>query len=144
MHWLPPEVTGIVAHQCGRDFSLIKYGLAGRANKNTITQRPSGKLHSGSAAQHPAGTVLLITLPSHQGQLPAPSVSDKFFSISTVPLRGGGTARTTVPKNGYGPFRIEWTHDEKLYTLLCIRGNTSAGKSGVPLKALLKMAASAN
>jgi hypothetical protein len=71
-------------------------------------------------------------------------LSDKFFTTSVVPLRGAGTARTTVPKNGYGPFRVEWTSGGKFYTLLCIRGNTGAGKSGVPLQALLKMAASVN
>ena len=66
-----------------------------------------------------------------------------YFSETQVTLSNGATARVTQARNGYGAVRIEWVYRGNSYLLISAHLRThDHGVSGVPTKALVKIAGS--
>ena len=115
------------------------YGLSGAANQDTI---PTSGPSAFDGTQHPRTIITLSALGDASGALPQSLADPTYFDVSLVDLGGGRSARVSQPKSGFGPYRVEWIQAGSLYTLLCARGKTISGTSGVPLSDLERMAES--
>jgi hypothetical protein len=146
--WLPPGVT-----LAGQDYLMPSpaesnpdwkpaphswYRIDGPANANTIP--PGGPSAENATTVHPDTTIDITFIPSVSGMPPVPG-QPRYVIRRTITI-AGNPALVSIPKNGYGAFRIDWVDPAGYHVVMCDRLNTPDGRSGVPMNDLVHMARS--
>lgn len=126
----------------GPGVSEVTYRLSGAANADAAPQGnepwDQAKLKAGF---YHGGTTIEYIVYSGTTQLQE-SLADSGNIVKALVLSNGTVARTTVPQDGLGGMRVEWTAHGNAYLLLSARGTTPDGPSGPTLNELVAMAGS--
>jgi hypothetical protein len=114
------------------------YRIAGPANANTILA--GGSTPENATVVHPDTTVD-ITFNPNVRVMPRVPTFPKYDSRRWISI-DGNPALVSVPKNGFGAFRIDWVDAYGYHVVMCDRLSTPEGRSGVAMSALIRMARS--
>lgn len=135
--YLPTAVLPVPDVSCGSHNVLMVFRLVGAANSDTFP--PSGAPTQFDGSQHPASVLSYAVTDNPTGLLPD-GIDQEFFAVRDVTLTNGALVRVATPLSGYGPYRLDWSLGNKLFTLLGARGSTDQGDSGLPVAELIKIA----
>lgn len=136
--YLPPEVVPTPQIACGQYNVMVDYRLVSPANLDTLP--PDGVPTVADDSQHPASILSFDVVENPHNLRPESAADVEWFSVTEVTLASGVPARASVPRDGYGPHRLEWATGGKLFTLLTTRGNTDQGVSGLAMPTLIQIA----
>jgi len=146
--WLPPGVALAgqddlqpPSQQTNQDWKPIPhswYRIDGPANANTIP--PGGPTAENATTVHP-DTTIDITFNPNVVSLPPVPTQPRYYLSRTITI-AGNSALVSIPKNGYGAFRIDWVDPAGYHVIMCDRLKTPDGRSGVPMNDLIHMARS--
>lgn len=133
----PPAVSSQTI-DCRPGLYVITYALSGRSNTRAVPAGTEPRNWPLDGSVHPASQISFAAANGYT-ELPAPMATPTYYDIYAARF-GQTSVRVTAPKNGYGPYRLEWLKAGRLFTIIAVRGVTNTGPSGVPLDELGKMA----
>lgn len=120
-----------------------EYQLPGQANANTFPGgNPDNAPHSLQAIEsglyHPA-TLLEVSFTSGVTSMPPVPVDPRSFVTQQVRI-GGFAAELSYQSNGYGAVRIDWLDPQGYHSVICDRGRTASGTSGLSNADMIRVA----
>jgi len=133
-----PQAVSTETTDCRPGLYIITYALSGQSNTRAVPSGVEPKDWPRDGSVHPASQISFSAVSGYTS-LPAPMATPTYYDINAARF-GQTTVRVTAPKNGYGPYRLEWLRAGQLFTIIAVRGVTNTGPSGVPLDELGKMA----
>lgn len=135
--YLPASVSPVPTALCGSHTVLLQYRLLGEPNVDTLP--PGGVPTAEDGSQHPPSVLNLNVLDDPTGQGPE-NLQSEFYSVTRKTLASGLSVQISVPYDGYGPYRVEWTTAGKLVGLYGDRGKTDKARSGLAIEQVLRIA----
>jgi hypothetical protein len=137
LHFPQAIVGGAVT---GKTTLYAWYRLSGEANANTIPKGGVTGRDDLLRSVHPSTEIDVTFDPSvHNPQVPTNHASDYLNHTITI---AGNRALVSIPTSGYGAYRIDWTDPDGYHNVMCDRLDTPQGRSGVPIRILIRIARS--
>lgn len=120
--------------------TFLKVTLPGAANADTIPKVLPNNVATARLGTYHAATGISVVVVSGVTTMPSLPVDPQYFVTSTIAVNGL-SASLSVPRSGWGPYRIDWIDNGKYVSVLCDHGDTSAGPTGISVSDLEKVAA---